>query len=448
MCSSFQQAAKERMEQFTNSIQSIEANYPKYLAIELKRLGFSTKDNLNISKVMRMDPSNVEENIMAKKAVYVVFKGRQPGIYSSWPECQEQVNDSRLKHFWIFFFLYQYPFLPASISIVVNVCIVFVRNGHISKSSQPPSFVEEKERRLQIVALLRLFLRFFYAEDDKEREGHEPYGHLLKGAPKEGIEEGINKKEREKVREVGILKKDPEKLREQIDKLNVMTGKRIFIFVKEKGISFIQQAIRSSRLNETIHANYASTSPKSGLKFIEFPETRTLDFGERMKLLDAQRSLHLHLKPDGSSLLSFYLAKPYGCNLIFRVSFTMALWWNESTIRIVSCKGFLDVYYRFLICFFNSHPSPTPQALKSTLLSHYPRRLPPINAGNHLQCTGFPADLPQMSVASTLVWVVVFVFGLVAFALAVAAEQRRTTVNFSFDFSFDTLVSDMEFLDS
>ncbi|KAF3443709.1 hypothetical protein FNV43_RR13399 [Rhamnella rubrinervis] len=60
MCSSFQQAAKERMEQFTNSIQPIEANYPKYLAIELKRLGFSTKDNLNISKAMRMDPSNVE----------------------------------------------------------------------------------------------------------------------------------------------------------------------------------------------------------------------------------------------------------------------------------------------------------------------------------------------------------------------------------------------------
>ncbi|KAF3433313.1 hypothetical protein FNV43_RR24415 [Rhamnella rubrinervis] len=73
-------------------VEPIEANYPKYLAIELKRLGFSTKDNLNISKAMRMDPSNVEENIMAKKAVYVVFKDRQPGICSSWHECQEQVN--------------------------------------------------------------------------------------------------------------------------------------------------------------------------------------------------------------------------------------------------------------------------------------------------------------------------------------------------------------------
>ncbi|KAF3443069.1 hypothetical protein FNV43_RR16990 [Rhamnella rubrinervis] len=60
MCSSFQQTTKERMKQFTNSIQPIEANYPKYLAIELKRLGFSTKDNLNISKAMRMDPSKVE----------------------------------------------------------------------------------------------------------------------------------------------------------------------------------------------------------------------------------------------------------------------------------------------------------------------------------------------------------------------------------------------------
>lgn len=32
-----------------------------------------------------------------------------------------------------------------------------------------------------------------------------------------------NKKERKKVREVGILKKDPETLREQIDKLNMMS---------------------------------------------------------------------------------------------------------------------------------------------------------------------------------------------------------------------------------
>ena len=30
-----------------------------------------------------------------KKTVYVVFKGRQLGIYNSWPECQEQVNGYR-----------------------------------------------------------------------------------------------------------------------------------------------------------------------------------------------------------------------------------------------------------------------------------------------------------------------------------------------------------------
>ncbi|KAF3454976.1 hypothetical protein FNV43_RR05424 [Rhamnella rubrinervis] len=59
---------------------------------------------------------------------------------------------------------------------------------------------------------------------------------------------------------------------------------------------------RSSCINETFHANYASTSPKSGLKFIEFTETRTLDFVERMKSLDAQKSLHFHLKPDVSKL--------------------------------------------------------------------------------------------------------------------------------------------------
>ena len=30
---------------------------------------------------------------MAKKRVYVVFKCRQPGIYSTWFECQQQVNE-------------------------------------------------------------------------------------------------------------------------------------------------------------------------------------------------------------------------------------------------------------------------------------------------------------------------------------------------------------------
>ena len=60
MCLSFQQKAKERMRQFSESMQPITDNYPKYLAVELKRLGFSTRDNLNISKVMMTDSSNVE----------------------------------------------------------------------------------------------------------------------------------------------------------------------------------------------------------------------------------------------------------------------------------------------------------------------------------------------------------------------------------------------------
>ena len=49
-----------RKGQFSESMQPITNNYPKYLAVELKRLGFSTRDNLNISKAMRMDSSNVE----------------------------------------------------------------------------------------------------------------------------------------------------------------------------------------------------------------------------------------------------------------------------------------------------------------------------------------------------------------------------------------------------
>ena len=60
MCLSFQQKAKERMRQFSESMQPIIDNYPKYLAVELKILGFSTKDNLNISKTMMIDPSNVK----------------------------------------------------------------------------------------------------------------------------------------------------------------------------------------------------------------------------------------------------------------------------------------------------------------------------------------------------------------------------------------------------
>ena len=34
----------------------------------------------------------MQKYFIARKIVYIVFKGRQLGIYSSWPECQEQVN--------------------------------------------------------------------------------------------------------------------------------------------------------------------------------------------------------------------------------------------------------------------------------------------------------------------------------------------------------------------
>ena len=34
----------------------------------------------------------MHEYFMARTRVYVVFKGRQPEIFFSWPECQEQVN--------------------------------------------------------------------------------------------------------------------------------------------------------------------------------------------------------------------------------------------------------------------------------------------------------------------------------------------------------------------
>ena len=59
MYTSFQVEANARMEKLTDSL-PIAYNYPKYLAMELKRLGFSTNDNLSISKSMRMNPSNVE----------------------------------------------------------------------------------------------------------------------------------------------------------------------------------------------------------------------------------------------------------------------------------------------------------------------------------------------------------------------------------------------------
>ena len=59
MYTSFQVEANARMAKLTDSL-PIADNYPKYLAMDLKRLGFSTNDNLSISKSMRMDPSNVE----------------------------------------------------------------------------------------------------------------------------------------------------------------------------------------------------------------------------------------------------------------------------------------------------------------------------------------------------------------------------------------------------
>ncbi|KAF3441151.1 hypothetical protein FNV43_RR15062 [Rhamnella rubrinervis] len=59
MCTSFQVEANVCVTKLSDSLLVVD-NYPKYLAMELKRLGFSTNDNLSISKSMRMDPSNVE----------------------------------------------------------------------------------------------------------------------------------------------------------------------------------------------------------------------------------------------------------------------------------------------------------------------------------------------------------------------------------------------------
>ena len=52
--------AKDRIEILYDRIQLVADNYLKYLAMELKRLGFSNRDNLNISKAMRANASNVE----------------------------------------------------------------------------------------------------------------------------------------------------------------------------------------------------------------------------------------------------------------------------------------------------------------------------------------------------------------------------------------------------
>ena len=56
----FGEVAEKLFNKLVERFDTTEENYPKYLAIELKRLGFSVTNNLKISKVMRKDPSNVE----------------------------------------------------------------------------------------------------------------------------------------------------------------------------------------------------------------------------------------------------------------------------------------------------------------------------------------------------------------------------------------------------
>lgn len=62
-----------------------------------------------------------------------------------------------------------------------------------------------------------------------------------------------NKKERKKVREVGILKKDPEQLKDQIDKLEVMSKLlhilqvivlHLFINLCKSGVGHIMRSIK------------------------------------------------------------------------------------------------------------------------------------------------------------------------------------------------------------
>ncbi|KAF3454086.1 hypothetical protein FNV43_RR04533 [Rhamnella rubrinervis] len=78
MCTNFYVEANVRMTKLTDSLPVVD-NYPKYLAMELNRLGFYTNDNLSISKSMRMDPSNVE-----------VFKVN-PKLHSrAWWQCRPE----------------------------------------------------------------------------------------------------------------------------------------------------------------------------------------------------------------------------------------------------------------------------------------------------------------------------------------------------------------------
>ena len=56
----FGEVASKLFKQLADKFDKSKANYPKYLAEELDRLGFSVIENLKISKVMRTNPSNVE----------------------------------------------------------------------------------------------------------------------------------------------------------------------------------------------------------------------------------------------------------------------------------------------------------------------------------------------------------------------------------------------------
>ncbi|XP_060676267.1 uncharacterized protein LOC125421440 isoform X2 [Ziziphus jujuba] len=58
--SGFGNVAEKLFDKLAAKLDKSEANYPQYLAMELDRLGFSVDDNLEISKAMRLDPSNVE----------------------------------------------------------------------------------------------------------------------------------------------------------------------------------------------------------------------------------------------------------------------------------------------------------------------------------------------------------------------------------------------------
>ena len=56
----FGEVASNLFKQLSEKFDKSEANYPKYLAEELDRLGFLISNNLKILKAMRFDPSNVE----------------------------------------------------------------------------------------------------------------------------------------------------------------------------------------------------------------------------------------------------------------------------------------------------------------------------------------------------------------------------------------------------